>query len=95
MLSSHYPKRCLGNALAAQAYEIESANALAGLEEDMVMEDFQDMLEAHSGIAPEDQDVLVGEPPRSLQVQTLIHYPERPQIGHVLQQGPWAVLGSG
>ena len=32
------------------------------------MEDFQDMLEAHSGIAPEDQDVLVGEPPRSLQV---------------------------
>ena len=64
------PARC--SALAAPAYAIESDHAFAGLEEDMVMEDFQDMLEAHSGIAPEDQDVLVGEPPRSLQVATLI-----------------------
>ena len=39
------------------------------------MEDFQDMLEAHSGIAPEDQDVLVGEPPRSLEVPGLTYQP--------------------
>ena len=32
----------------------------------MVMEDFQDLLEAHSGIAAEDQEVFVGEPPEPL-----------------------------
>ena len=45
---------------------LADTSALTGLEDDMVMEDFQDLLEAHSGIAAEDQEVFVGEPPEPL-----------------------------
>lgn len=48
--------------------DVTAAGLSAGLDPDMNVPEFQDMLVAHSGVVVEDQELLVGYPPKAVEV---------------------------
>ena len=42
--------------------------SIAGLDPDMSVSDFQDLLVGHSGVVVEDQEILTGYPPKPVEV---------------------------